>query len=382
MAVWLFGLTSLFTDVGSELIFPLLPGFLATLGGTTLVGLVEGLADATAALLKLPAGALSDRLPRRLPLVLVGYGLSGLVRPLMALAAAPWHALAVRVIDRVGKGIRSAPRDAVIAEVTPAGAEGRAFGVHRAMDHAGAVLGPLIATALVAAGLLVTEIFLVAAIPGVLAFVTLLFVREPPRARPAPPGSGATATAPLPARLRTFIAVMAVFALAGSTDAFLLIRAQELGTPTALIPLLWALLNLVKLATSYLFGALADRASRTALIGWGIAVYALGYFALGLAETAWHAWVVILFYGAWYGLAEPAEKALVRTLAPTGTHGRAFGWYHGALGLAAIPAGLLTGLLWTEASPRAALWTSAGIALASLALLLLWSRAARALAPR
>lgn len=373
-AVWLFGLTSLFTDVGSELIFPLLPGFLAALGGTTLVGLVEGFADAAAALLKLPAGTLSDRLPRRLPLVLVGYGLAGLVRPLMAFATAPWHALAVRVTDRIGKGIRSAPRDALIAEVAPPGQEGRAFGVHRAMDHAGAVIGPLIATALVAAGLLVTEIFLVAAIPGVIAFVILFFVHEPPRRRP-PPAQRPAMPSPLPGRLRTFILAMTVFALAGSTDAFLLIRAQELGTDTALLPLLWALLNLVKLGSSWYFGALADRVSRTTLIAWGIAIYALGYLALGLAEEASVAWAIILPYGTWYGLCEPAEKALVRTLATAGTHGRAFGWYHGALGVAAIPAGLLTGVLWSEASPRVALWTSACIALAALGLLLAWSRA-------
>lgn len=373
-AVWLFGLTSLFTDIGSELIFPLLPGFLATLGGTTLVGLVEGFADAAAALLKLPAGTLSDRLPRRLPLVLVGYGLAGLVRPLMAFATAPWHALAVRVTDRVGKGIRSAPRDALIAEVTPAGEEGRAFGVHRAMDHAGAVIGPLIATALVAAGLLVTEIFLVAAIPGLIAFVILFFVREPPRKRPTPTAT-AGVSSPLPGRLRSFIVAMTVFALAGSTDAFLLIRAQELGTDTALLPLLWALLNLVKLGSSWYFGALADRVSRTALIGTGIALYAVAYGALGLAGSAAVAWAIILPYGTWYGLCEPAEKALVRTLAPAGAHGRAFGWYHGALGVAAIPAGLMTGLLWSEAGPRAALWTSAGIALVALGLLLAWSRA-------
>jgi len=378
--VWLLGLTSLFTDIGSELIFPLLPGFLATMGGTTLVGLVEGVADATAALLKLPAGALSDRLSRRLPLVLVGYGLAGLVRPLMAFATAPWHAFAVRVADRVGKGIRSAPRDAIIAEVTPPGQEGRAFGVHRALDHAGAVIGPLIATALVAAGLLVTEIFLVAAIPGLIAFVTLLFVRERRRERP-PPNAAHAPVAPLPGRLRSFIVVMTVFALAGSTDAFLLIRAQELGTDTVLLPLLWALLNLVKLAASWFFGALADRVRRTRLIALGIALYALTYFALGLAQSAWLAWMIILAYGAWYGLCEPAEKALVRTLAPAGTHGRAFGWYHGALGVAAIPSGLMTGVLWSEASPRAALWTSAAIALVALALLLSWSRALTTRAP-
>lgn len=373
MTVWILGWTSMLTDIGSELIFPLLPEFLAALGGFALLGLIEGFADATSALLKIPAGALSDRMPRRMPLVMLGYGIAGAVRPLMAFATVPWHALAVRVTDRVGKGIRSSPRDALLAEAAPRGEEARAFGIHRAMDHAGAVIGPLIAAGLVALGVAITDIFLIAAIPGALAFVVLFFVRE--QRRVVPPRREVGRSAPLPGRLRGFIAIMVVFALAASSDAFVLLRAKECGTPTALIPVLWTLLHVVKLASVWGFGILADRVSKVGMIGAAFVVYAACYALLGVASEMWQAWTIILVYGLYYGLAEPSERALVRELAPADARGRAFGWYHGAVGVACIPAGLMTGALWAWGGARPALWTCAGIALVACGLLWAWARA-------
>lgn len=375
LTIWLLGLTSFFTDVGSEMVFPLLPGFIAGLGGFALLGLVEGLADATAALVKIPAGALSDRLPRRLPLVHTGYGIAGAVRPLMAFATAPWHAVAIRVSDRVGKGIRSAPRDALIGDAAPPGREASAYGLHRAMDHAGAVVGPLVASGLIGLGFAVTDVFLCAAIPGVIAFGVLWLVRESPRRAPMArvASSPDAARAPLPRDLVRLITILAVFSLGASTDAFLLVRASELGTDPALVPLLWALLHVVKMLTSWGFGIVADRVPRLRLIRLGLLVYTLAYVALGFATEAWHVWAIVLVYGTWYGLAEPAEKALIRDLAPPSERGRAFGWHQAATGVAAVPAGLLTGALWVAASPPVALWTCAAFGIIALVLLARWS---------
>lgn len=377
-AVVLLGLTSLFTDLAGEMIFPLLPAFLAGLGGMAFLGILEGAADAVASLLKIAVGRATDRRPHKMPFVLVGYGLAGAVRPLMGLVAAPWQALLVRIGDRVGKGIRTAPRDVVIAQSVPAEHSGRAFGFHRAMDHAGAVLGPLAATGLLALGVATRSVFLLAAIPGVLAFATLLFIREPaaratPSAAPLAPTPTPPPT-PLPAAYRRFVAVLVLFALGGSTDAFLLVRAHELGTDLALVPILYAALHVTKLVATWGFGILADRVPRLRLIVLGWLVYAAAYLALGLVTTAWQAWLVIIAYGLYYGLCEPAEKALVRDLAPPDRRGAAFGWYHGAVGVAAIPAGLLTGLLWEGFGAPAALWTGAAVAGLATLLLATWAR--------
>jgi hypothetical protein len=248
--VWALALVSLLTDLSSEMIYPLLPVFLtATLGaGAATLGAIEGAAETTAALLKLASGWWSDRVPRRKPLVVAGYGLASVARPLVALAASAGQVLGVRLVDRVGKGIRSAPRDALLAAAVPAAARGRAFGFHRAADHLGAVLGPLVAFALLqGAGVPLRTVFLLAAVPAALAMATLVLgVREGPpatdaHAAPEPPG-GATAGAPAGARVasaplgRRFVAVLAavlVFTLASATDAFLVLRAAQLGVPVA-----------------------------------------------------------------------------------------------------------------------------------------------------
>jgi MFS family permease len=361
------------------MIFPLLPVFLAdTLGGGgAFLGIIEGAADAVASLLKLFSGRAADRLPRKKPLVLAGYGIASLVRPLMAIATGPWHALVVRLVDRTGKGIRSSPRDALIADATEAGSIGRAFGFHRAMDHAGAVLGPLIATGLLAGHVPLRRVFWLAAIPGLFALVAVASVREPSRSFPVSKATPTEREVALPRTLRAYLAILFLFALGNSTDAFLLLRARDLGVPLTAIPVLWSVLHVSKMAWSYAGGIWSDHIPRVRLIVAGWVVYAATYLALAHATRPWMAWALFVLYGAFYGLSEPAEKALVKDLAPVAARGRSFGYYNFVVGVASLPAGLLTGWLWSQEGPAFALTAGAGVALVASVLLAVWYRSSR-----
>jgi MFS family permease len=374
-AIVALGFTSLFTDIGTEMIFPLLPAFVASLGAApAFLGLVEGLADATSSLLKLASGYVAEGRSKK-GLVLVGYGLASAVRPLVALATAPWHVLAVRVSDRVGKGIRTAPRDALIADSVPKEHAGRAFGFHSAMDHAGAVLGPLLATALLALGWQVRSVFWFAFVPGILAMLALLTVREPKPVPVTQASTGPEHGTALPRSLRRYFVILGLFSLGNSSDAFLLLRAKELGVKVVSIPLLWAVFNAIKVLSARYGGVWSDRMQRSKLIVIGWAVYALTYLAFGIAREAWQMWALFCVYGIYYGLTEPAEKALVRDLAPAAARGRAYGFYNFIVGVSAIPAGLLTGWLWQTWSPQVALVSGAVIALGASAALLIEQRA-------
>lgn len=370
------GFTSLFTDIGTEMIFPLLPAFLATLGaGPAFLGILEGAADATASLLKLYSGARADRRPRKKPFVVFGYALASLVRPLAGLATLPWHIFLIRISDRIGKGLRSSPRDLMLAAAAPPGEAGRAFGFHNAMDHAGALLGPLLATALVAAGLELRAIFFLAFIPGALAVIAVLLAKEPPAGAPAVEVAVTPAAAPkLPRPLQRYLVVVALFSLGNSSDAFLLIRAQDLGVSISNLPLLWAALSAVKMVSASLGGSLSDRVPRARLIGLGWGVYALSYVLLAQATQAWHVWALFALYGTYYGLSEPVEKALVKDLAPEAVRGRAYGMYNFLAGIMALAAGLLTGGIWQKLGAEAALNTGAAIALLAGLLLMIWVR--------
>lgn len=369
------GLVSLLTDASSEMIYPLLPAFLTgTLrAGPAFLGVVEGLAEAVAAALKILSGRLSDRLPRRKPLVVAGYTLSSVARPLVALATAPVHVLAVRLLDRVGKGVRGAPRDALLAEVVPREERGRAFGFQRAMDHAGAMVGPLLASA----AMLVTSdlrvVFALAAVPAALAVATLVFgVKENPRPPVPRPEEAHGTAAPLERPLVRYLLVLAVFTLGNSSDAFLLLRAQEAGVTLAAVPALWALHHLVKAAVSTWGGTLSDRVGRRRVIlaGWGI--YALAYAGFAVAASPLAVAGLFVVYGLYHALTEGAERALVADLAGEATRGRAFGLFHAVTGSALLPASLLTGLLWQQLGAAVALGTGALFAsLAALGLLLL-----------
>lgn len=365
------GITSFFTDVASEAVFPLLPGFLALLGaGPTFLGLLEGVADAVSALLKYQSGRWADAGGKK-RFVLGGYALAAVVRPLLALATAPWHVLSIRVVDRIGKGVRSAPRDALISHAVTAEESGRAFGFHHAMDHAGAVVGPLLATLLLFLGLQVRTVFALTLIPGVLAVASIFVVKEE---RAAPRHAQPVDATPLPSRLKSLLVILAGFALANSSDAFLLLRAGELGVPTPLLPTAWLVLNLSKMFWSARGGAWSDRTARHRLILAGWAVYAGSYALFAFATKAWHAWALLAVYGAFAGFTEPVEKALVKELTPKSQQGRAFGAYHATLGAMAIPSGVLMGALWQSFGAPVALATGAAVAGVSAIALIGWSR--------
>ena len=361
---------SFFTDVSSEMIYPLLPLFLTGVLGASaqFLGAIEGAAESTAALLKLASGWWSDRVERRKPLVVLGYSIASLVRPLVAIAQSAGQVLAIRLIDRIGKGIRNSPRDALIADSVDHSVRGRAFGFHRAADHAGGVLGPLVAFALLHwLALPLRTVFWLAAIPGAIAVATVIIgVREPARHRIARQEIAAPdLSQPMGKRFWRVLAVVFVFTLGNSTDAFLLVRAADLGVPVALAPLLWAALHVVKSASSTPGGALSDRIGRTPTLVAGWVLYALVYLGFALASEAWHAWALFLTYGVFFGLSEGTERALVADLVPAERRGAAYGWYYLAIGLGTFPASLLFGVVWTRVGAAAAFIMGASLALAS-----------------
>jgi MFS family permease len=370
------GVASLLTDLSSEMIYPLLPVFLSgVLGaGPAALGVIEGVAEATSALLKAASGWWADRVRRRKPFVVLGYGLSGLLRPLIGLAGSWPVVAALRFGDRIGKGLRGAPRDALIADVTPADRRGAAYGLHRAMDHAGAVGGPLVAAALLRlAGFSLREVFLLAAIPAaVVVLVLVLGVREEarPPARPAARPSPAGSRRELGDGFRRFLLAQVVFTLGNSTDAFLLLALSSAGVPVTWVALLWSLHHVVKMVATYAGGRLSDRTGRRPMVLAGWTVYGVVY--LGFAAAGSPAALVALFlvYGIYFGLTEPVEKAWVVELVPARQRGTALGLYHGAVGLGALPASLLFGALWKLLGAPAAFLTGAVLALAAALLLL------------
>lgn len=372
---------SLLNDTSSEIIYPLLPAFLAiTLGASPFaIGLIEGFAESVAALLKLFSGYFSDRFKSRKILIFIGYLLASISRPILAFAASWPQVLAVRVTDRIGKGVRGAPRDAMLASSVAPEYRGLAFGFNRAADHLGAVFGPLIASALLyfiavdstsPTSAEYRSVFLFASIPVVLGIVTILvFVREEPRAEVTP----ATRT-PLKLSLKEFngnfklfLAVLFIFTLSNSTDAFLLLRAQEVGISIAMLPILWMTLHFSKVIFSLIGGDLSDRIGRKTLIVSGWVLYALVYLAFGYMTQAWQAWALFIVYGAFFGLTEGAEKALVADMVPEEKRGTAFGFYNLAFSIGVFPASIIFGLMWTYLGVQTAFIVSAGISFAAAA---------------
>ncbi len=367
------GLVSLLTDASTEMAYPLLPLFLTrTLGaGVAFVGLVEGVAEATASLLKLVSGWLSDRLGRRKAIVVWGYGLSSLTRPLLAMALSPGHVLGIRFLDRIGKGIRTSPRDALIADSIPMAARGAGFGFHRAMDHLGAVVGPVLTFLLLPlVGGSYRSIFWLASIPAALCLLVLVTsVREVPAQGP-PARLPLLTLRPYDAQFKGFLCIVTLFTLGNSSDAFLLLRAREVGVADSVIPLLWAALHVVKSVSTFAGGILSDRIGRRGAIVAGWLVYAAVYAGFAVVGSPWQAWGLFLVYGLYFGLTEGGERALVADLVPPEARASAYGVYHTAVGLAALPASLLAGWLWQAFGAAAAFAT--GAALAGLAAILLW----------
>lgn len=381
--VVILGFVSLLNDGASEMIYPLLPAFLtAVLGaGPEALGAIEGTAEATASLLKLYSGYLSDQVKRRKGWIVAGYSISNVIRPVIAFSTSWIHVLALRFSDRVGKGLRTSPRDAIIADSTPAEFRGKAYGFHRAMDHGGAIIGPLAATAL----LLVYHdniktIFLLSFIPGLLAVFTLIFglkekQAEGPRAAQSATFNFRSSWAEMSTGFRKYLGIILVFTIGNSTDAFLLLRAQQLGVPVTLLPTIWVVLHIVKMGFSVPGGIISDSIGRKKVIVTGWIVYALVYAGFGMANQHWHAWALFAVYGIYFGLTEGVEKALVADFAPTHLRGSAFGLYHMTIGIGAFPASLLFGLVWQRLGSTAAFAMGAGLALlASVMLSLLTVR--------
>jgi MFS family permease len=375
--VWLLGWVSLFTDTASEMVYPLLPLFLTRVIGASAMslGVIEGVAEAASSALKIVSGRLADKWGAAKPLVLSGYGLSSTVRPLIALASSWIHVLTLRFVDRLGKGIRGAPRDAMLAGFADRTNRGRVYGFHRAMDHAGAVLGPLIAAAfLYVYPSNYRTLFALTIIPGIV--VMLILWRVPERRTTGTSGtSGTSATfgtlGTLPATFYKAIAIITLFSLGNASDAFLLLRLTDIGLAAFWIPLVWSGLHVVKSISSVLGGAWSDRFGRRHVIARGWIIYASVYAVFGLSDAPVILIAVFLSYGLYFGLTEGVERAWIADLAPAKAHGAAFGIYYAAVGLGSLAASLLFGFIWTRVSPHAAFYTGALLALASTALLYL-----------
>jgi MFS family permease len=364
--VWVVTLTSFLTDVSSEMLFTLLPLFLNNVlgAGTQEIGLIEGVAETTASLLKLISGWLSDRLGRRKWLAVAGYALSTAVKPLLLLASTWVWVLAVRFGDRVGKGIRTAPRDALVADSTPADQRGLAFGIHRAGDTAGAVVGLAVALSLVWASAgesvrltrsLYALLVILSVPPAALAVLGLaLAARDVPRK--VTPGEGFSPAegqgrGALPHRFKVFLLVMIVFTLGNSSDAFLILRAQTVGLPLVGILGMLISFNLVYAVASGPAGALSDRLGRRRLLLGGWLIYGAIYLGFTGVTSGWQAWTLMTLYGLYYALTEGVAKAFVADLVPSEQRGRAYGLFNAAIGLSALPASLIAGVLWQGLGP-------------------------------
>lgn len=373
--VFIFGLVSYLTDVSSDMIYPLLPLFLTqTLGaGQWFVGLVEGFAESTAAFFMLLSGLWADRAKDRTKLVLAGYSLSAFSKPLVALAWSPWVVFFVRCADRIGKGVRTSPRDALIADSVSPRSRGKAFGLQRSLDHAGAVTGPVLATLLLTFWLTdLRHLFLIAAVPGILGVVLIAWkVREVSSSR-QPVMTERITLHPPSGKLKIYLMILFLFILGCSSDAFLLLRASQLGVPHSMMPILWLLLNLVKALTTLPLGALSDRLGRRRVILMGWVVYTLVYVGFAFASTPAHAWILFACYGLFYGFTEGGERAILADYAGPSGRGQAYGWYYFTVGMAALPASLIFGFVWQTFGSQSAFLMGASLAALSSILLALF----------
>jgi MFS family permease len=382
------GLVSFFNDFASDIVIPLIPILLATVlaAGPVALGLIEGVADAVASLIKLWSGRHSDIMSgRRKGLAVAGYTLSNIARPLLGLAGSWPVLLVLRSIDRVGKGLRSAPRDALVADATPTGMHGYAFGYHRALDNAGAVAGSLAAAAVLAwSGMSLTEVILWSAAPGVIAVLLLgVGVKEEHKIahdNAAGPAPAAERVALPPLRwsvlslpMRRYLLVLMLFTFARASETFILLLGHQLGVATVELLLLWAALNLCKAATSTWGGRLADSLGRGALMLLGWTTFSVSFLMLGIVEHSAGLWTVSIFYGLCAGMSEGAERANISDYASPRERGTAFGWYHLMVGIAAIPAGLLFGSIWQFQGAPMAFFFAGSLAALSALLLRAWA---------
>jgi len=373
--VFFMGIVSLLTDVSSEMIFTLVPLFLFNVLsiGTPIIGLVGGLSESIDAVFRIFGGWLSDRMGKRKPLAVLGYSISTIAKPFMYLASSWGAVLAVRFGDRVGKGIRTSPRDALVADSVSAGERGRGFGLHRAMDTTGAFLGLAIAAVIiyqVQGGELVLSLktyqwlILIGVVPAVLAVLVLLFFVRDRRSSATNASSqvGLKSIGAFDTRFKLFLAVMAVFTLGNSSDFFVILRAQNLGSSVLYVVLMLVVFNIAYAVTALPAGMLSDRLGRRRVITLGWFIYALVYLGFALASELWQVWLLFAIYGVYYGMVEGAARAFVADLVPAEKRGTAYGLYHGVVGLTLLPASLIAGWLWQAYSPAVPFYFGAGLA--------------------
>ena len=397
ISIYILGIVSLFNDMASEMIYPLIPVFIkSVLGlGASFIGIIEGIAESFNSIIKLFSGWISDKAKKRKVFVLAGYALSNIIRPLIGIASSWGFLLGFRFADRIGKGIRTSPRDAMICDLAPEDRRGHAFGFQRAMDHAGAVIGPLIAGLLMSVFLLdIRKIFLLSYIPGAIVILLILFgVKEVTGSKLKNSSCNAAITIEKPAsqseelkkkepvlnvrdfkklggRFNYFLIILIIFALGNSTDAFLLLRASDLGIKTAYIPILWAAFHASKVLFSIIGGNISDKVGRKILIITGWVVYFLTYFGFAFANKSWQIWALFLFYGLFFGLTEGVEKALVADMAGKENRGLAYGFYNLAIGISALPASLVFGFIWKAAGFKTAFIVGSSLALLAAIMLL------------
>jgi MFS family permease len=378
--VFFLGIVSLLTDVSSEMIFTLVPLFLSNVLGatTTIVGLIGGLSESTDAIFRIFSGWFSDRVGKRKPLAVLGYGISTIAKPFMYLASSWGSVLAIKFSDRVGKGIRSSPRDALIADSVSAGERGKGFGLHRAMDSFGAVLGLAMAALIIflaqGGGLALSLksyqwLVLVGVVPAVMAVLMLLFlVRERRRTSSSAigPKVGLKRVGSFDSRFKLFLMVMAVFTLGNSSDFFVILRAQNLGSSVLYVVLMLVVFNLTYAVSALPAGVLSDRLGRRRVIILGWLIYALVYLGFALASELWQVWLLFAGYGLYYGVVEGVARAFVADLVPEERRGTAYGLYHGVVGVALLPASLIAGWLWQACSPAAPFYFGAGLAFVAM----------------
>lgn len=351
------GLVSFFMDVSSEMIYPLVPLFLSNVLGVnkSVIGLIEGVAESTASILKTFSGWLSDRIGNRKWLMVVGYGISTFSRPLVAIAAGWHYVMDSRFMDRFGKGIRTAPRDAVIAESTNDAYLGRAFSFHRSLDTLGAVVGPGLAFFLL--GLLSNDyrkVFWISMIPGIIAVLLIIFfITEKKKVSVVCSARSKLTIKHFDWRFKFFVLIITLFALGNSSDVFLILKAQYVGIPPMMIPVVYLLFNLIYSISAIPAGIIADRFGRKRIILLGFVLFAIVYYGFAIVRDTRGIWFLFGFYGIFMGLTEGIQKAFLATIIPSDFKATAFGIYNTAIGIAMFPASLIGGWLWDNVSPSA-----------------------------
>jgi MFS family permease len=371
--VWLIGVISLLNDTASDMLYPLIPLYLSSvlMAGAKALGLIEGIAEATSSILKLVSGVLVDKTSRTKPWIVWGYGLAGFSRPLISIASSWVGVLGIRMLDRVGKGLRSSPRDALLAASVPPERRGLAFGLHRSMDNAGAVLGPILAAVLLGYGFKVRELFLISIIPAVLCLAMSLLIREPDALAEVRRSSFSWNFRKLPTNFKRYLLAVIVFSLGNSSNMFLLLRARELGLPESQVPLAWATISAIAMIFGTPLSALSDRFGRILSIAAGWLAYGLFYLCLGFLSPGNPVLLfgLFAFYGLFLAATEGVEKALVADLAPSAMLGTAYGWFNLTSGIMLLPASIVFGWFYENAGATVAFEFSAGCALVATILL-------------